>query len=329
MRVRPTLFASMILLAGPSSLYGCAGAGDSPESAATKGALRSDMVSNQSPQSALSDAVALASGQPIRRSDLQPLLLEIGGLDALTEVVLDLRLEAEAARAGIAITDQDLAAERSLLQTTLSPDPDTAVRLVDSFRTTRGLGPVRFEALLRRNALLRRLVQVDVEILDTAIRAQHEALHGEKRQARIITVADLPTAEVAVRRLQAGESFADVAVEVSTDSSAARGGLLQPITQSDSSYPRALRDALWSLDLGAVSGPIMLEESLAIIRHEKIIPADGVALEEVRDEVEKQARRSQERILMEELARRLIREADLTILDAELDRQWRDARGAQ
>jgi len=280
------------------------------------------MVAGEAPGRPAAASVAIVDGQAIAREDLWPALLEIGGVEALTEIILDRRLEAEAERAGIVVSEVEVAREENLLRTSLSSDPDTATRLLESLRRNRGLGPGRYQALVRRNALLRVLVAGEVVISEEAIAAHYDFLHGEKRQARIITVPNLAAAIEVARRSAGGGNFSDLAVELSTDASASRGGLLEPISRSDPSYPEALRTALWRLQAGETSAPVMLDGSLAILKLERTIPASGAALEPMRAEIEELARRNQERMLMEELARRLVQEAGITVLDAELDRQW-------
>jgi parvulin-like peptidyl-prolyl isomerase len=308
----------------PLLLYGCAGGQDS---APTGGPTRPDIVAEESAERDPSPAVAIVDGRPVRQADLAPALLEIGGSQALTEAILDLRIEAEARRRGVEVTADDLSREESLLQASLDADADATTRLLATLRSDRGLGPVRYAALIRRNALLRAMVAPEVSVTESDIAAHFDLQYGERRQARIITTPSLAGAVEAIRRLGDGASFADLAVELSTDSSAARGGLLAPVSRSDATYPQPLRTTLWTLEPGGISPPIMLDGSYAILECERIISANETPLETVRGEIEELARLHQERILMETLARELLAGASITILDAELDRQWRDPIG--
>ena len=134
--------------------------------------------------------------------------------------------------------------ERALLIETLSTDPDRAERLLDELSVARGLGPTRFAALLRRNALLRGLVADDVRISDEVVEGVWDAMHGPTRITRIIAVADLRDATQVRRRLIDGEDFASVAVETSLDASGPRGGRLGPVSRLDPAWPRAFREAM-------------------------------------------------------------------------------------
>lgn len=268
---------------------------------------------------------ALFAGRVINWGDLRPILNEAAGARALQEVILDMQLRDALAGAGLVVGRGEQAAEQALLLESLSDDPDVATRLLDELRTSRGLGPVRYESLLWRNAAMRALVQRHVQITEDAIARMYQMTYGPRRQARLMTLATLGDAEAALAEVQAGRPFADVAIERSTDSSAARGGLLEPISSADPAYPEALRQALWSLEPGGISAPVLLEDQYALLLMERKIPTDTAAppLEEVRGEIERAVRLQQERLLMDRLARRLVGEVRLTIYDDSLHDSWR------
>ena len=227
--------------------------------------------------------------------------------------------------AGILITAADVDAERALFYDTLSEDPDVAARLARQVRARQGLGPTRLDRLLKRNAALRLLVRDRVDINDEAVRRMYDIVHGPKRQARLIIAPALNDAQAAINRVSAGELFADVAVDVSTDTSAARGGLLEPISRTDASYPQAMREALWALAPGEVSRPIFLSDNYAVLSLVRVVDGDGADLYAVRPDLERLVRLNQERILMDTLARRLLTETSLTIIDDRIKWSW-DAR---
>jgi parvulin-like peptidyl-prolyl isomerase len=230
----------------------------------------------------------------------------------------------ELAQRGLMITDRDVERERDLFYQTLNPDPDVAARLSRELRIRQGLGKRRLNRLLRRNAGLRALVADDVVISEEAVVQTYEVLHGPRRRARLIVLPTLNEAQSAINRLHAGEFFGDIAVSVSTDASASRGGLLAPISRADPTYPEVLRDALWALDPGEVSPPILLDRQYALLKLIDETPGDGIAMEAARDELERQVRLSQERLLMNLKARQLLTEASVTIIDAALKDSWDD-----
>ena len=276
------------------------------------------------PASTMVDArpAALVEGRIVDWGELQPLLNEAAGSDVLAEVILDRMLSRELKDAGISITAEDVDAERALFYETLSDDPDVAARLARQVRARQGLGPTRLDRLLKRNAALRALVRDRVEINDEAVRRMYDIVHGPKRQARLIIAPTLNDAQAAINRANAGELFADVAVDVSTDSSAARGGLLEPISRADASYPQAMREALWALVPGELSRPVFLSDNYAVLSLVRVVDGDGADFYAVRPDLERLVRLNQERILMDELARRLLTEASVTIIDNKIKWSW-------
>ena len=269
---------------------------------------------------------ALINGRAVFWGDMRTLLNEAAGGEILEEIMLDMALERAMTDAGLVLSDSDIAAERTLLADTLSPDTETAMRLVDELRVRNRLGSQRFAGLLRRNAQLRALVRDQADISDTSIRAMYEMVYGTRRQVRIMMFPNLHDAEAAIRRVRAGETFADVAVELSTDSSAPRGGLLEPISRADPAYPEALRDIVWKLCIADLSSPILLDDAYAVVKLERILAQSGPPIEEVWLEMQRLARLRQERILMDQLARSLLGESTVTVLDDSLHESWNKRR---
>jgi foldase protein PrsA len=270
--------------------------------------------------------MALIDGKPVRWSELRPLLVEAAGADVLGEWLLDRRLEATLRDKSMTVTEADVDAERQLMIRQFSDDPNEGVRLLNRLRDQRGLGPRRFPALLRRNASLRKLVADQVQVSDAMVAAAYEQRYGPKTVARMILVATLPEAAAVIHRLKAGESFTDLAINVSKDSSRDQGGLLPAISSEDASYPEAIRKTAARLAPGEVSDPVTLEQGFAILKCERKIEGEKTPLEKVAGELRQQVRLRAERSLMQRQARVLIEEGDATVLDNELDREWKQRR---
>ncbi|TVQ54414.1 MAG: peptidylprolyl isomerase [Phycisphaerales bacterium] len=331
--------AICVLLIG---LYGCeappdaVSAGSAPNDADARSTDREedrdrdrDRHRGTEPVSTVVDGrpAALVDGRGIMWGELRRELTEAAGAQILRELILDRRVRDAILEAGIGIGPDALARERMLMLQSLHEEPNTAIRLLEELRKRQGLGERRFNALLRRNASLRALVRDDVEITDNMVRRTFETLHGPKRQPRLITVASLSKAQQLRERLvERDELFSDLAAEYSTDESAARGGLLEPISRSDPSYPEALLQELWALEPGAVSDPILLDEQYALITLVRQLPGDDVDFEDVREDMARRTRLQQERLRMDQLARRLLRDVTVTIFDEALKDSWERSR---
>lgn len=284
---------------------------------------------------------AIVNGVSISWDDLRPPMVEAAGAAALEEAALDALLGQELASRGVRWTDLDIERERTLLLEQLregaprrpmranESEDDFAARLLAELRAARGLGPVRFEGYLRRNAALRLLVADRVALSDATIRQAYSLRYGARVGARIIVVPSLERALEAGQRLDAGEPFPEVAALLSTDESASRGGLLEPLNLSDPSYPPALRTALGALREGEWSNPVALDDGFVIVLRggEAPTPSSAPTLDAARESLVAETRSRQERILMGEKARELLTGARMTIFDAPLQRAWRQRVG--
>ncbi|NBC10603.1 MAG: hypothetical protein GVY24_02560 [Planctomycetes bacterium] len=266
--------------------------------------------------------VAYIDARALTAGDLRASLYEAAGGEVLADLVLDRAVAQALADRGLEPDAADLAAEKRRLLETLSDDPDTAARLLNELRNTRGLGQARFEALLRRSAGLRKLVADRVEVTDAALQRQYLLRHGPRYRVRLLVTATADEANKLRRQALDGTPFSDLAALHSIDPSAAQGGLLSPISPADTSYPQAVRNALPKLDAEAISPVLALGDRFAVLKLEDKIKADDVALDDVRNELASAVRRRGERLLMEQQARELLAAAEVVVLDPALKAAW-------
>lgn len=313
---------------------------------------------------------ALLGNRAVSWDDLRPALSEAAGAVVLGELVLDAELDARTRAAGLTIDDAAIERERALLlqsMTERSGSADEAARAVAALRAQRGLGPVRFTALLRRTAMLRALVAPTVAVTPELVEEAFAVRHGEQVVLRLIVTPTSHEAAAALAEVRAaragatspvngGESkdgasramatidamdFARVAARRSTDASRAAGGLLEPMSVEDSRYPAALRAAVRSLKAGEVAGPIALGgsgarggadrgsggSSFGIVYVEERRPADGATLDSVREGLERELRIGLERAAMERLAAEITRAAPVSVMDRSLGWSWERREG--
>lgn len=272
--------------------------------------------------------LAYVAGEPVWDRQILPPLLEADGGQVLAELALDRLIAQRLARQGLTVGPPQLEAERELILQSLSDDPDQAARLLRQLRQQRGLGDQRFEALLRRNAGLRLLVQDQVQITPMALQQAFDLAYGPRYHARLILVDQPQQAAQLRQQILDGASFIDLAVTHSTDASAAQGGLLPPISPADPAYPQVVREALARLDREGrrLSDIIALDNGYALLMLERKIDAQPVAFDDVKEELTAQARLRQERLQMQQLARRLLNEAKVVVLDPALSESWRQQR---
>jgi parvulin-like peptidyl-prolyl isomerase len=266
------------------------------------------------------NAPAFIDGTPTPWSELTPLLAEASGGTILLELTLDRRLQQRLAKAGLTLTPAAVEAERAELtrQMTAASDPDTAARTLARIRSQRGLGDLRFEALIRRSAMLRALVAPAIEL------QTHAALFGPRVSIRIITVSteqDASKLSEELRNLPPDKrelAFSEAALSRSTDESASSGGILPPFAEADPSMPSAVRRTVAGLSVGDVSRVIPLDSGFAVVLLRSRTAGDGSTLDSRREAVTRAARARQERLAMDKLARLIASEPGVTIPDAGL-----------
>lgn len=310
------------LSVGVAFLTACAGPRDGrpAQSADTAGAPRA--ARERTEASARGDLVAIVDGVAIGWNALRGPAVEAAGATVLRDAVLDARLARRLAAEGRTVTDALVEQERELLLETLDPDRERALDLLAGLRSRQGLGPLRFEALLRRNAGLRAIVARSVQLDEPGLASVYDMRHGPKRIARVAVLASLAEAERFRADLAAGGKagdFARLAVERSLDESAARGGLLAPIARRDPSYPETLRAAIYATAIGAVSQPVLDGTRFFVVEVLEERPGDGVDPKSVEAESARYLRLSRERLLMDALARELSSLEGVTVFDRAFD----------
>jgi hypothetical protein len=249
----------------------------------------------------------------------------------IEEIALDRAIESELAERGLEPSSEAIDAERDrligLLSGGLDVDADSAVDLEDQIRSSRGLGPSRWTALLRRSASLRLLVQDQVDISETAIRLAHQQRYGEQVTVRLLQTSSQRDAlryrDRVVSSSEPGAMFSMLAADHSTDAGA-RGGLLT-VSLLDPRVPESIRRAAEALEIGTISSVIATDGGYALVWLESRVPDSGMPLAEVRSELESLVRLRQERLLMEAEARALLASVSITVFDPSIAWAW-DAR---
>lgn len=270
---------------------------------------------------------AYLDGKVVTQGQLYRLMTPAHGGDALAEVLIDRAVQARLKQQAIELNPADIESEKTKLLASLDPDPDQAARLLKTMRRQRGLDGKRFTAMLRRNAGLRRLVRDQITLNDAAINQAYQLRYGKRYQVRLIVTDQLDTLTRVRRQVASGASFTELAIQQSTDSSARQGGLLSPISPADPTYPKAIRDALARLKMDStanrLSPAIALDQGYALLYLEDVLTKDNPPTrDQARPELAMDVRSELERLRMRQLARTLIEQANVVVLDPRLDKAW-------
>ena len=267
-----------------------------------------------------SPIVALVGTKKIRRADLWPALIEIGGKTAMEEHVLNIAVELTLEKQGIEITQHDIDNERTLFATSLRSNQNIEV---DKVLESKGYGLHRKSALLFRNAALRKLISPDVHVTESSKRKMFSIMYGVSYPVKIIVVPTLNLATDITSKLNGGASFQEIAIEYSIDSSSTRGGLVNPINAADPVWPTAIRDVLPRLKQGEISTPILVDDRWVIVQVTGSAINSDVTYIDVESEMHRLSTLAQERFLMEQLSSSLIEQNLPTLFDDDVKRSLR------
>ena len=144
---------------------------------------------------------------------------------------------------------------------------------------------------IRRDAVAEEIAVSEDELLEFYEDSKSRYLQDEQRRARHIlftfdddeAAAEAEAAAV-FARLQAGESFADLAAEFSDDGgTATQGGDLGSLTRSQ--LPGELGSSIFSLNEGDIDGPLQGDFGFHIVRLDEILEPGPLPLDQVRGEL--------------------------------------------
>ncbi len=262
-----------------------------------------------------SPIVALVGETPVRRDDIWDGLLEYGGQLVLEEFVLSQQLENELRSNGLEVTKQDVENELAILAGTVEIEN---VRAIDEVFAARGLGPIRKSQLLWRNAALRKLVSKEVVVQDEAVRRMYELVYGTTYPISIIVTSTREQASACLELLGNGTPFSTIAIDFSIDSSAERGGIVNPISVVDIAWPAPIREQVSILQVGKVSDPIYIGDRWVIVKLIDVPITTEVNFDNVHQEMIRLATQTQERLLMDTLELDLKSKESITIFDENL-----------
>ena len=256
--------------------------------------------------------MATVNGQPIYMDRLHRSLVQVHGLLIPEMLIHDLLIEQEAKRLGVSVSPEDVAAENDLALRNVFPSgtsPDQRERLLDQVLRDRGLTRGLWEATVRRNALLRKMVAPEVKVTEAMVKAEFFRAYGAKVQVRQIRLPSVHEAQNILTLVEKGDDFAKLARSYSTDTTTApNGGLLPAFTRQETSVPRAVRDVAFALKDGQVSSIVQVGSSFHVLKLVKRITPPQIKYESVRDQLTDQVRQRMimgaQAQLMSELRRR-------------------------
>ncbi len=268
--------------------------------------------------------VARVNGQAIRRGEIVSVLLRGRGKRVLEELIVLEAVRQEAAKKNIQDTDALVEAQLNRILEDMAPGKPRReqLALLDYMLESRGLTRPEFDLIVERQALLRELVNPYVEVTEQMLREEYERQHGRRVEVRQLVVSTIRKIEQVQKQLASGEDFAALVQEASEEEqSLLRGGLLGPISWADENVPEPVRVAALGLQtVGQLSTPFSYRDDTGrqwwcLLQLERVIPADEISFESVRDELAGSIQKRQLRKRMNERERSLRNKALIEIID--------------
>jgi foldase protein PrsA len=270
--------------------------------------------------------MATVNGRPIYMGRLHKPLVRAHGLRLAEMLIADVVVRQEADRRGISVSDAEVAAEeRAALAGILGDDytPQQKQRLLGQLLHERGLTRSVWDAVMRRNALLRKMVEPDIEVTEADLRAEFERVHGEKISASHIQLPTLDEAQKVLKLLREKADFATLARRHSTNTETARdGGRLPDFSRTDPTIPPAIREAAFAVaEPPALAGPVQVGTEFHVLKVHGRVVSPNVPFESVKVELARQVQQRAVEQAQMELLEALKRRAEVEYVNPILREQ--------
>lgn len=230
-------------------------------------------------QSEDNEVVATVGEREITKDDLYEAMKNVSGSITLRTLILETVLENNV---------EDVEALQTAAEEEVQVQVDEAggEEVFEQLLAYQGLGNIEdytYQIFVRN--MFQEVVESHIDMSDEAITEFYDNDYMPMMEAQHILVETEEEAVDVINRIQEGEEFDAVAQEVSLDSTAQNGGLLQPFTTGQ--MVPEFEEAVQSLDNGEMTQePVQSDYGYHVIR--TINNGEKLPLEEIRESVEEQ-----------------------------------------
>ncbi|WP_407271243.1 peptidylprolyl isomerase [Radiobacillus sp. PE A8.2] len=230
-------------------------------------------------------AVATINGEEITDVELNEVLVKQYGTDTLDGLISQKVVKMEIENAGIEVTEEeiDLELEEYIAyyggEEAFHTDLDSSGVTVEDIEED-------IEIYIATNKILAdRFTITDDEMLTYFEENQDSFAQAEQVQASHILVEDEATANEVIEKLNAGEDFAELALEYSTDTTTSEtGGDLGLFGAGE--MVQAFEDAVFAMEIGEISEPVETEYGFHVIKLVDKVEATEANFDDVKAEIE-------------------------------------------
>jgi foldase protein PrsA len=244
------------------------------------------------PPLASDEPLVVVNGEAINRDALIHRVLDLStaGVSQLEEMVNETLLSQAAKKQNLSATDAEIDARIADIKKRQGSDDAFARYLAGEEVTAAGLRQKIRVRILVEKLLADKANVTDAEVKDTYDQNKASFESPETVTLRMILTKTKERADQAMKRLDANESFADVAKALSEETyTAGKGGLL-PAPVARGNLSAALADAAWATEVGKYSKPVQTPDGYYILKVEARSAASSRGFDEVKELIRAQLR---------------------------------------
>ncbi|TDQ35391.1 peptidylprolyl isomerase [Aureibacillus halotolerans] len=237
-----------------------------------------DNTSESTPNEDNSPVLVEVDGAQVTKDELYDAMKTQAGKQVMQQLVTEKILANK-----YEVTEEEVNAELEVVKENFDGDEDAYTQALEQS----GQSEEQLKESIRFVLLQQKAATEGVEVTDEEVQQHYDRLQTQVKASHIL-VEDEATAKEVVEKLNAGESFEDLAAEYSKDSSAQNGGDVGYFGPGQMVQP--FEDAAYSLEVGAVSDPVQSDFGFHIIKVTDKKPSEEEVepLEDMRDEIVKQ-----------------------------------------
>lgn len=230
------------------------------------------------------DPVATVGDAKITEEELTDSLVMQYGAEVLDILISNKIVELEAEKAKISVTDDEIEEEYKTYIDYYGNE-ETLTKTLESY----GMSADKFRDELQSSILTEKVLASTIKITDKELEMffeENKANYAtvEQVEASHIAVEDEATANKVVEHLNAGEEFAELAAQYSTDSSSSEnGGELGRFGRG--AMEREFEDVAFGLEVGEISKPVKTEEGFHIIKVTDKVEAKEAVYDDFKEKV--------------------------------------------
>ncbi|MEW6723922.1 MAG: peptidylprolyl isomerase [Bacillota bacterium] len=236
-----------------------------------------------------SGVVATVNGQRVYRSEFDRKVIARVGNQVLEEIITNILILQEGKKQGITVANSEVDAKLAELKQRFERQYGSST-ILDEYMAQSGWTPDDLRTFLKVQIITEKILKPKIQIAEDDIVAYWEEHSGEfdtpeMIKASHILVATEAEAKDIVARLKAGEDFAALAKEKSTDAySKENGGSLGYFSRGD--MTEAFEEAAFRLAVGQISEPVQTFYGWHVIKLDDRKAAQRATIESARAEIE-------------------------------------------